>query len=418
MRQLFDDERGISAIWVAVVALFLVASAALAVDTSGAFGTAQTDQTTADLSCLAGVNELPDTSDGINLAVAYAVENWPEVAGNSVSISGTTGTYADGTGNEVYIEAEHDGDPSKMLVRVTEIQETWFAKVMGQDEITVVQEAICFHQEVRNGTGLLPIGALAGSWNGDLFDCAAKVTGNCGAMSPGSNGANAYRDAVANGIVGDFIKHHGNQNIADPDTGFATIDCFASPCNVSETEPGNMVGPWNQGLSIRFDDPGAVCVEDGWFNCDSLDQVLGAAANPLSSAPAGTEAALGWHNTLYGTYAAAQAASHPNAQHYFFNGGTLDCDSPRLATVPIVAQNQNWDIGDGSGSWPNGRKDMKFIGFYTIYIREPNTIADIGGPIDADIIWFGPDSKCITGEAFQPIGSLGPVNQGVWLVDS
>lgn len=411
------DDRGVSAIWVAVVALFLVASASLAVDSSGAFGTAQTDQTTADLSCLAGVAELPDTNEGINVAIDYAVDNWPPMAGHTTSFSGTTGTYTDGTGNEIFVDAEFAGDPSKMQVRITEIQETWFAKAIGDDDVTVVQDAICFHQEVRHGTGLLPIGALTGSWNGDLFDCAAKVTGNCGAMAPDGSGANAYRDAVANGIVGDFIKHHGNQNVADPDTGFATVDCFASPCNVSRTEPGNMVGPWNQGLAIRFDDPGAACVESGWFNCDSLAQVLGTSPTPLTSAPAGTEAALNWEDSLYGTYAAAQAASHPNAQHYYFNGDTLNCDSPRLATVPIVANNQNWDIGDSSGNWPNGRKDMKFTGFYTIYIREPNTIADIGGPIDADIIWFGPDSKCSTGEAFQPIGSLGPVNQGVWLVD-
>jgi hypothetical protein len=59
---------------------------------------------------------------------------------------------------------------------------------------------------------------------------------------------------------------------------------------------------------------------------------------------------------------------------------------------------------------------MKFIGFYTIYIREPITIADIGGPIDADIIWFGGEAECSDGSPFQPVGSTNPIATGVWLI--
>lgn len=94
----------------------------------------------------------------------------------------------------------------------------------------------------------------------------------------------------------------------------------------------------------------------------------------------------------------------------------LDCESPRLATILIVARDRSWDIGDAPSNWPNGRKDMKFIGFYTIYIREPSSIADIGGPIDADIIWFGSEAKCNDGSPFQAVGSTNPVDTGVWLI--
>jgi Flp pilus assembly protein TadG len=410
------DEHGFSSLWVAVVALFLVAAAALAVDTSGAFNVAQTDQNTADLSCLAGVKEIPaDPVDGIDLAITYAVDNWPEVAGNPTTISGTTGTYSDGSGNEVYVDAAYNGDPSTMYVRVTEVSNSYFSNALGQDDIPVIQEASCFHQQTK-GVGMLPVGALAGSWSGDLFDCAAKVTGNCGALSPAGGGANAYRDAVVNGIEGDFIKHHGPQASPDPDIGYATIDCYADPCNVSRTEPGNMVGPWNQGLTARFNDPTAACTEAGWFNCEALGEVLGATPTPLGSAPAGTEAALGWEDSIYGTFAQATVSTNPDAKHHFYNGDTMDCESPRLATIPIVARDRSWDIGDPPGSWPNGRKDMKFIGFYTIYIREPITIADIGGPIDADIIWFGSEAECSDGSPFQPVGSTNPIATGVWLI--
>ena len=59
---------------------------------------------------------------------------------------------------------------------------------------------------------------------------------------------------------------------------------------------------------------------------------------------------------------------------------------------------------------------MKMIGFYTVFIREPASIADIGGPLEADVIWFGLNATCSTGEAFQPFGSSVPIDTGVKLV--
>jgi hypothetical protein len=141
--------------------------------------------------------------------------------------------------------------------------------------------------------------------------------------------------------------------------------------------------------------------------------VFGAGLVPLSSVAQPSW----WQASLYGSYSAAQSATNPNAKHWFYNGQELKCDSPRLATVPIVNQNLNWALGSPVGNWPNGRKDMKMIGFYTVYLREPNTIAEVSsGPMDADVVWFGPDAHCETGEAFQPFGSSLTVNAGVKLV--
>lgn len=405
-------------IWVAVVFLFLTASAALAIDTSGAFGAARSDQNTADLACLAGVKELPDQTAAINTAVAYIDANWPEMAGSTLNLSLPTATYDRGNGNTVLIDAAYDGADDTMYLHVTEVQETSFARTIGQDSITVTQEAACSRQEIWNGTGMLPIGALTGSWNGDLFDCAAKVTGNCGALDSGT-GANDYRDAVANGLAGNFIKHHGIQSAVDPDTGYPRADCPGDPCNVIDTETGNMEGPWRQALTLRFFNiGGADCVEAGIFNCDSINQVFGAGLQPLSAV---LEPAW-WEDSLYGSFAAAQAGFNPDAKHWYYDGEDMKCDSPRLATVPIISwsgnnQPLNWDIGDPPGTLPNGTKAVKMIGFYTIYIREPSSIAEVGsGPIDADIIWFGPDAECSTGEAFQPLGNTTVVDAGVKLV--
>ena len=398
-------------IWVAVVLLFLIASAALAIDVSGAYGAAQTDQNTADLSCLAGVKELPNETAAINTAAAYIDANWPEMTGATLTITGSAADYVGIGGNSVFIDADHGGGGDTMYVRTVEIKQNSFGNVVGQESTKVTQEAACSSQTVQIGTGMLPIGALSGLWNGDLFDCAAKVTGNCGALAPDGNGANAYRDAVANGTVGNFIKHHGDKTTPDPGNGYIAIDCFANPCSISKTEPGNMVGPWNQGLTTRFSNiSGATCVDEGWFNCDTINDVFGAGLVDLST----ISEPSWWEDSIYGDFDLAKVAT--DAKHHYYNGSTLKCDSPRLATIPIVNKDVDWDIPDGSSNWPNGSKDMKIIGFYTIYIDEPILAADIGGAMTADVIWFGPLAKCLNGDAFQPFGSSLAVDAGVKLV--
>jgi Flp pilus assembly protein TadG len=49
MNRFKGDDRGIAAIWMAITFLFNFGAAAIAVDASGAYNTARTDQTTADL---------------------------------------------------------------------------------------------------------------------------------------------------------------------------------------------------------------------------------------------------------------------------------------------------------------------------------------------------------------------------------
>ena len=159
-----------------------------------------------------------------------------------------------------------------------------------------------------------------------------------------------------------------------------------------------------------------------------MSEVLGGAADTLGSLwsmspPAdfgGYLAPSGWQSSLYGPYSSVK-----NSQ-YYYNGTGIKCDSPRLATIPIVDfehKNYNhWDLGDPNSSWPNGRKMMKVIGFYTVYIREPANRSDVGNgggnglnQIVADVVWFGPDATCEDGSLFAPLGSI-DVPAGVKLV--
>ena len=218
----------------------------------------------------------------------------------------------------------------------------------------------------------------------------------------------------------------------DVDTGEAGVECAnaGDVCNATDTEPGNMSGPFNDGIeTLLSDTAGADCVEDDTFNCDSMEQVLGGSAETLSSAfggatpanfPNGFTKPAGWIDELYGAY---DDAKH---DQYWYDGDDIKCDSPRLATVPIVAHNDNWDLGGTATNWPNGsNKRMKIVGFYTVYISEPNELSDFdsGGngngngldEVEGTVVWFGPNAMCEDGSAFAPLGTL-DMPEGVKLI--
>ena len=97
-------EQGFSAVWVAITLLFVLASAALAVDVSGFYETARTDQTTADLACLAGVPHLPGAGATARSAAAENVQrNFPSLAAVTATTSGSILTLSDGAGNTAVI---------------------------------------------------------------------------------------------------------------------------------------------------------------------------------------------------------------------------------------------------------------------------------------------------------------------------
>jgi hypothetical protein len=111
-------------------------------------------------------------------------------------------------------------------------------------------------------------------------------------------------------------------------------------------------------------------------------------------------------------------------EHVYYDGVVAKCDSPRLTQVPIVVENNDWNIGDpNSGTWPNGSKEMKIIGFLDVILKDPNDNSDFQGSgtakrISADIVWFGPNAICSDGS---PVGVLnGIIGKGenrVFLVD-
>lgn len=72
--------------------------------------------------------------------------------------------------------------------------------------------------------------------------------------------------------------------------------------------------------------------------------------------------------------------------------------------MPIVSQDLEWKPGDPLPPFPNGKKDMKVVGFYWVIIRNPNVANDWKGNgtlkvSTIDIIWFGPKTTCENGDS-------------------
>ncbi len=82
-----------------------------------------------------------------------------------------------------------------------------------------------------------------------------------------------------------------------------------------------MEGPWNQGLTTRFSNiVGAACAEDGWFNCDTINDVFGVGLSNLST----ISEPVCWEDRIHGTFANAQIPANPDAKDRDCNGQAFE----------------------------------------------------------------------------------------------
>jgi hypothetical protein len=421
-------DEGMVAIWGAITFLFLVGAVAFAADTSNFFQSARVDQTTADLACLAGAQELPGSSSAaLTIASENVKANFPRVATATPVMTSNQATLTLG-GNVVVINTSWGGDAKKMRVEVTSSEPRTFSRIWGSSNVPVRQQAICVSLPAAGGPGSMPLYALAGSWNGDLHPCV--ISSDCGALDSGS-GANDLGDAVANGLSGPLEKHHGNWNVADVQSGRVGTKCsvsntvVASPCNSLQIQDGQHVGKIRSGIRERMSRQVEGYCPDPNFNCDTMGQVIHGTQFPppvqtLFQALGATQPSW-WIPGLYGSYASVM-----NSQ-YYYEGDIAKCDSPRLATVPIMNYSglgngnnkgipNNWDIGGPAGAWQQGKHWRKIIGFYTVYIERPMTDAEVDNFLQTRVMWFGQDTTC-DGQPVQFAGSP-PVSGSVKLVAS
>lgn len=395
-----DGEAGFSAIFVALCMFFLIGATALAVDVSGFQETARTDQTTADLACLAGIPDMPGNPATARAAAASnAQRNFPALAAVTGTTAGNTLTLADAFGNSVVITAPLGADPNKMQVTVTETDQAAFGRVLGAGAVPVQQTAYC--KVFSAGGGTLPFGALPGGWAGGLQapnPCGTN-SGNCGALFidriDGTTGNNSILiKNISEGSDRDLTPWLGS-------LGAGSNHCTTSNavvCHVVETDTGVSAGALGQGFVDRFDDdPKRSCtmvVGGEQLNCDSPSQVLGGAPQSLFTAMGGAQPAW-WDTSLYGPWTATDTAAH-----YYWDTVIAKCDSPRLGAIPIVSEDMDWDLGDPNPGWPNGKKDMKIVGMYNVIITDPNDTGDFLGNGNLKnaasiLMWYGPNARCV-----------------------
>ena len=389
------SERGATALLVAGSLLFLLGMAALAVDVSGFYQTARQDQTIADLSCLAGVVELPDDPAlAIDKAASVTKLNWPTMQYATVTtLSATTARMGDGAGNEVRFDAAYGGDNTTMRVEVTATDPTTFGKVLGRSSVSVGQVATC-QRELQNGIyPTMPIGVLPGGFDGGLYGtnpCGGS-SGNCGSLSVPRSGGGGVAANIANTLDRHLVASLG--------AGSSAIDCSSvvpgEQCSIVATDTGVSAGQIGNGFRGLLDDiSGSTCtmvVKGDTLDCDSPSQVLGGI--PLPMGVANPIKPAWWDTSLYGSYPQSPLV------HFYWNGPIAKCDSPRLGVVPIVSSDLDWDLGDPNPGWPSGHHDIKVVGALDIILIDPNQPGDFTGggnlkDASAIVMWYGPNTTC------------------------
>lgn len=356
------NERGFSAIWTAIVLLFLVGAAALAVDASEFYAQARQEQTTADLACLAGVQHAPTNAGlAVEKAASFLRPNHeglrsinPTVSDSGAPSAGvntwTSGDFL------VEVETPVNGKNTQMRVTVQQARDTRFGRVFGAGQFNIIQEAYCEVGSPLN-LGDLPLALDLASANecettGD--GCQVKFTGstcvvengpgNCGSVDiprhddpVGSGGFNRQTEYELNLALGaNWDLQTGNTDVCRNGAN------REEPCGRFHTVPGNKPPQLTRGLitgSQGF--PGR------------LDR-----ASPHDELfyPGG----ISWDGHVLGDVAscdsipASQAVNDGSCDGPAFSGEpdttlparvyrVFDCTDPRWSSVPVIQ-----DFGTGS----------------------------------------------------------------------
>jgi hypothetical protein len=170
-----------------------------------------------------------------------------------------------------------------------------------------------------------------------------------------------------------------------------------------DTKTGSMAGPLGSGLISRLrNDPGATCTftyRGDSLNCDTPAQITGTGLESLWTALGPTRPSF-WEDSIYGVWNAANAANH-----FYYDDVVAKCDSPRRTTVPVVDDDDDWDIGSAISAWPTGSSSqVKVIAMVDAILVDPNDPDDFQGSgsaktVSAVIVWYGPNAQCGDGTA-------------------
>lgn len=217
-------QRGSVIVIVAVSAVFILGFFTLSLDAGRAYVLKEQLQTAADAGALAGASLLPGSPSG---AVATAVS---QAAANGVPSQDVTASVSGLSGNQIN-------------VTITEQLPLVFGPLIGISSTVVTAKAGAAIGQLNTFTGLLPLGVEKATWvTGQTYTLkvgdGSGTTGDFGPvwLGDGSPGASTYESDLVNGT-----------------------QVPISVGQVISTQPGDMVGPTEQGLSTRL----AACAAAG-----------------------------------------------------------------------------------------------------------------------------------------------------------
>lgn len=218
------SERGSVIAIVAVSAVFVLGFFTLSLDAGRMYVLKEQLQTAADAGALAGASLLPASPSGaVSVAVNTAVANGVPAQDVTATVSGPTST--------------------QLTVTILEREPLIFGPLIGIRSAQVSAVAGAAIGQLNTFTGLLPLGVEMTTWTtGQTYTLkignGSGTTGDFGPVwfGDGSPGATTYEQDLVNGT---YLPITVGQTIS--------------------TQPGDMVGPTEQGLSARL----AACQASG-----------------------------------------------------------------------------------------------------------------------------------------------------------
>jgi len=341
-----------------------------------------------------------NAADSAAMAAAWAsCHNQDSVAAGLASAS-DNGFSNDGTSSVVTV-TDLGNHSAEVVIAATD--DAQFSKAIGNEQLTVgaSAKARCL---LQRGLRALPFGAVPGGSDGGLQVLNPCSSGNCRRIMvdrlDGANGSEALLANMSFGVDRILQPSWGPTDPRVPCSGTTS-----TVCNIVITDTGVSSGNISPGLEGRLLDVSnatrTVAVGSQLFNADTMEDVLGTAPVLLSSVGQPPD----WNPALHGTWGAGDISSF-----YWYNGVIAKCDSPRLASLPIITPDlefdpSTWVPADGYPGWPSGSKDAKVLGHYLIYISfDAALLTDNVKEVPAKIIWLGPGAACANGDRLSDIG--------------
>jgi Flp pilus assembly protein TadG len=236
------DERGFVLVWYALLIFVMLGVTAFAVDLGHAYLVAQHEQDAADAAALSAASYLPDNCPNAN---AHA-QTIASINGFTNGSADTTVTAVNGSAGGPGCDADPTLKTNEIRVQVKRKVETWFARAIGIDSVTVSRTSVAeYDPPVALGSPT--------SYFGNPVGCT-----NCGPL-PGiwaSVDGRANKKVDGNAISAEWCAANVTNGASD--------NCDGDGLNNSDLDTNGMLlqisNPTLQSLNIELYDPGFIDV--------------------------------------------------------------------------------------------------------------------------------------------------------------